>query len=154
MTTWVGVDPSTRKVALVAFDGDKVSMSAVILGGSGRDPGICYRAWQGTTEFCESLRDRSLIVAVESPIMHHRNVQTAIAIAKVVGAVLTAFWPWSQQVILAQPASWKQTLGDAHASKQRVRELLAARWPSAARHAGSDQDLVDAAGLCYHALHG
>jgi Holliday junction resolvasome RuvABC endonuclease subunit len=148
----VGFDLSSRKIA-----------GAVLMG---RSPGSSFYF---TIETPSKLKDRAVVlnylreqlfpeleafvemaespfVFVEHPVVGRAGAHATIVQAQVHGVVLEAsLSSGAHGVYTVNNKTWKKdVVGNGGASKEQVREWLAANHPRLARMAGDDQDLVDA----------
>jgi Holliday junction resolvasome RuvABC endonuclease subunit len=149
--TVVGIDPSSRKLALVAtrtFRADEVPVTAVIVLPEG---GVqAAAAFREVFLFLRRLGAEGIHVYLEEPVyaFARRDPHSTIVQAQIGGAVMAAARLAGASVHLANNQRWKkQVCGKGNASKDEIAASLQIRWPEAYDACQGDQDLVDAASV-------
>jgi Holliday junction resolvasome RuvABC endonuclease subunit len=142
MRTIIGIDPSSKKLAL-CITGTEVLQTDVI-----RLPAGVYSAtgtaYREVFYYLESLNGAA-VVYMEAPLVG-RNVASTIVQAQVGGAVIAAARNSATELVLVNVGSWKkQVVGKGNALKEDAAAWLEKNWPEAYHLAQGDQDLVDAA---------
>lgn len=144
MTTVIGIDPSSKKLALCITtslaSGTTPELNNINLPeGVYRATGHAYRE-----VFCclEQLPEAKIYL--ESPLVG-RSAYGTIVQSQVGGAVLAAAENCGVPVYLVNVSSWKKrVVGKGNAQKPEVSLWLQKFWPEAYTLCSGDQDLVDA----------
>lgn len=143
--TVVGIDPSSKKIALCVTQSHRVDetpkLEVVSLPAGGfRATGAAYRE-----AFCFLQSLGSGHVYQESPVVG-KNAYSTIVQSQVGGAIMAAaqnLGSWDFH--FANVSSWKkQVAGKGNLGKPEVAEALQRIWPEAYDLCNGDQDLVDA----------
>lgn len=142
MRTIIGIDPSSKKLALCITATGVLQKDVIRLPvGVYSATGTAYRE-----VFCylESLNG-SAVVYMEAPLVG-RSVASTLVQAQVGGAVIAAARNSGTKLKLVNVGTWKkQVCGKGNLQKPEVAEWLEKNWPEAYDQAGGDQDLIDAA---------
>lgn len=145
METVIGIDPSSKKLALCITDGTFVPQLDIINlpVGLHSATGVAYRE---VFYFLESLNGSAKIY-MEEPVVG-RNIRSTIVQAQVGGAVMAAAANTGTWLELVNVNSWKkQVVGKGNAGKPEVASWLEENWPKAYNLAAGDQDLIDASAI-------
>lgn len=145
MTIVVGIDPSSKKIALCVssevFQLDVIRLPAGLYSATGA-------AYREVFSFLDGLGHYDKVsVYMEAPLVG-RNVASTIVQAQVGGAVVAAVKNSLRPTPLhmVNVGTWKkQVVGKGNAQKSEVAEWLEKNWPEAYHEAAGDQDLIDAA---------
>jgi Holliday junction resolvasome RuvABC endonuclease subunit len=151
----VGIDPSSKHLACVAKHplGHTMAMVKYTLG-TKYSPQSAAEAMDSTLAFIDAIAPMAVpsaprLAFIEAPLVGRGGVRTTMVQAYVSGVVQSCFVKAGFTVYLVNVQTWKASYcGNGHASKDDVRRAVAGRWPKAARNAGSDGDLIDAAAIC------
>lgn len=147
MTIVVGIDPSSKKLAL-CIDGPKNYQFHTI-----RLPAGLYLAAGAAYREVFSCLDElghydKVSVYMESPLVGVGGVHSTIIQSQVGGAVVAAVSNSLRptKLYMVNVGTWKKkVVGNGHAKKPEVAEWLEKNWPEAYHEAAGDQDLIDAA---------
>lgn len=146
MTIVVGIDPSSKKIALCVssevFQLDVIRLPA----GMYLATGAAYRE---VSLFLDNLVHYDKVsVYMEAPLVGVGGVYSTIVQAQVGGAVMAAVKNSLRPTPLhmVNVGTWKkQVVGNGQSKKPEVAEWLEKNWPEAYHEAAGDQDLIDAA---------
>lgn len=146
METVIGIDPSSKKLALCITNGTKVpTFHKINLPvGLHSATGVAYRE-----VFCllESFNGLARVY-MEEPLVGVGGVHSTIVQAQVGGAVMAAAANIGTRLELVNVGSWKkQVVGNGKAKKPEVAAWLEENWKKAYNLAAGDQDLIDAAAI-------
>lgn len=155
--TVIGIDPSSRKVALVGVHENEwfrksweaprkeKSRSAILSG-----------FVTPFTNYIRELTDEDDVVwmFVEDPVVGVGGPRPTIVQAQVQGLVLgLARYAGANGAYSVNVQTWKKdVVGNGNSSKAEVAEWLAERHPSLSELAGEDQDFVDAACIALYGV--
>ena len=145
----VGIDPSTKRLAMVAGEpGGRYHADLATLN-TGKDiygPDVAGRAYEATYRFLKSLDGPE--VYLEAPAALKVGIQSTLLQGYVSGAIQAAAANLEVRLHLIAPAHWKaQVIGHGNATKDGVRAWITTAWPEAAVQS---QDLIDAAALAVY----
>lgn len=155
MTYVIGIDPSSKKLALCwtqhygGADGNLPSMKTFKL-----PVGISRASWEANRQLFLFLSrelplgEEDIEVYLEEPLVGH-NIHSTIVQAQVNGAVLAvveSFRIMGVYNALVHVSTWKKdVVGKGNAKKEDAAAWLEKNWPEAYHLAEGDQDLIDAA---------
>lgn len=150
-----GVDPSSRKLAIVTTFGDDTLEPEMLTIDLPQDHtegcGLAFRLF---FEYISGLKERTghtPFVFLERPLMGKFNPLATIVQCFVSGAVQSACCEALVPVILVQNKSWKKNVvGNGNATKPQIAMWVQDNWAEVYDLAGKDQDLLDAAGINRH----
>ena len=161
--TIIGIDPSSRKLAMVAqADGNRdihiVSEALVPKDSRGGTPAACLRAYDLVGSFVLMLqtvyRTRNICAYLEAPIVGRGGARTTMVQSFVSGAIQASLQSHEIPVTLVYPGSWKKlVVGHGNATKETVSQHLRGVWPALMERAKRDQDVIDAACICLFGQH-
>ncbi len=149
-----GIDPSSKRVAIVGSepDGSNAWHEVVPLAARKADTYEPRYTAMAVAQVERIVRARQVdSVHVEVPLLGRGGVRTAVTLGFIAGAVQAGAVRAGADVHLVNVQTWKRTLGHGGASKHEVGTMLATLWPEMHAEVEHDQDLVDAAAICYHA---
>jgi hypothetical protein len=146
MTHVIGIDPSSKKVAICTTFTSKPEFKIIDLPeGVYPATGAAFRevfAFLGEEDCGEEI-----FIYLEAPVVG-RNAYSTIVQAQVGGAVMAAAQNRGAKLFMVNVNSWKkQVVGKGNATKPEVAEWLEKYWPDAYNLANGDQDLIDAAAI-------
>lgn len=151
MSLVLGLDPSSRKLALVVREDGRISHFAAV-----KLPDVdisqrCYAAYDAVGVFLHELGVLPLgrHAFIEAPILGMtRDIQSTVKQATVSGGAQAALIEWGFGVHLVAPSSWKKAvIGKGNARKDEVGPIIKQRWSGLWRAIQGDQDLLDASAL-------
>jgi hypothetical protein len=148
----LGIDPSSVKLALVAWTSETPIIAADYYLAKRSGPEACFEALGAMQDFCDSLPDQPKKVAfLELPVQGRGGYRATVVQAYVNGVVQAWLVNEGFDVRHVNVSSWKaEVCGDGRASKEAVGQALAVRWLDAHIVCRDDQDLVDAACICLY----
>lgn len=151
MSGVIGIDPSTKKLAMFQI-GNRHHTAHVLEFRAGSEPfgpGAVVDVFKQVADWLRGFGPHTFVV--EAPIMGvSRNVQTAVAMAQVVGACISATGNLQKppHILVVPPSTWKKEVcGHGGLDKSGVGRWLERERPEWFRSCGGDGDLVDAACL-------
>lgn len=147
MTIVVGIDPSSKKIALCTARKNEYQLDVIRLpAGMYSATGAAYRE---VFSFLDQVgHSDDVVVYMELPLVGVGGVHSTIVQSQVGGAVMAAVKNSLRPTPLkmVNVGTWKkQVIGNGAAKKPEVAEWLEKNWPEAYDLAGGDQDLIDAA---------
>jgi hypothetical protein len=151
MTHVIGIDPSSKKIAICHTHNSNTYHYNIYLpegvhpasGAAFREVFAFFKDFTGEGEF----KDDGVVVYMEAPVVG-RNAYSTIVQAQVGGAIMAAVELSGIQMFLVNVNSWKKdVIGKGNATKPEVAEWLKENWPDAYNSAGGDQDLLDASAI-------
>ncbi|MFE9742938.1 hypothetical protein [Streptomyces sp. NPDC006477] len=149
-----GVDPSSRKLAVVTTFGDWAEPEMLTFDLPENHIEGCGLAFRRFFEYLSGVKERTghtPFVFQERPLMSNMNPHSTIVQALVGGAAIAAAEECMCQADLVNVQTWKKlVVGKGNASKPEVSEWVHENWPVAYDLAGGDQDLLDAAAINRH----
>lgn len=161
----LGIDPSTKKLAVVALHQGRFLMDVLHLVDKPTDrctPESVARAYHAMQDHMIRLfrleasgtgkvSRAGRVAFLEAPVVGRGGVRTAIVQAYTSGPVQAVLVRWGFSVHLIDNHKWKKELtGNGNATKVQIAVALSKQWPQAYAAAQGDQDLVDAAGIAYY----
>lgn len=148
----IGIDPSSKKLALVSlYDGVVEAKIATL--GKKSGPEACGVAMDWLNEYLH-LHAEPALAFVESPLVGRAGVRATMVQAFVGGVIQACFASADVPIYVVHASTWKTHLtGKPTASKDDVRAALRTHWPEAFRESGGDPDLIDASGICFYGRH-
>lgn len=157
----VGIDPSARKIAVVATHivlNVSLAQSFVLYKTSERQtPATLGKALDAMDEFVE-WADRvdpngTRAAWVEDPLVGRGGVRTTMVQSYVGGVVRGSLARAGFEVHNVNVSSWKKAVtGSGKSQKPAVRYAVQQKWPKIMGMVGDDGDLVDAAAICLHGI--
>jgi Holliday junction resolvasome RuvABC endonuclease subunit len=151
----VGIDASTVSIAFTAgFDEENTISQKMLLKNTPDRP---LQAFRITRRFMHRITSNPYanveLVALEAPLMNHKNVQAALKQSVVSGAIQAALCTFGVTIDMVQPNTWKKrALGFGQLSKDEVKERVHGNWPYTHAELGNDQDLIDSFAIYVYAL--
>jgi Holliday junction resolvasome RuvABC endonuclease subunit len=153
----VGVDPSSKTIALVAKHPviGTVSAQKYILAKKA-GPEACSVAMEVMQEWMHQVDQiaplgGNRLAFIEAPVIGKGGARTTMVQAFVSGVIQACFIQGGFNVYLVQNTAWKRVVvGDGSASKDACARAIAGRWPRVYQLAQGDQDLLDAAAICIY----
>jgi Crossover junction endodeoxyribonuclease RuvC len=160
MTQILGIDPSSKKIAIVTTIDDAAIEAGFLSDGKPETriinlpEGVYSATGAAFREVFAFLEENDYggyfgkrIIYIEDPVVG-RNVRSTIVQAQVSGAIIAAAECRGVPVFHANVNSWKkEVVGKGNATKPEVAEWLEKNWPEAYNLAAGDQDLIDAAAI-------
>lgn len=150
MTRMMGIDLSSRKIAIVRLLGDDCEVHTVEIE---KLPNRVDELW-ALQEGVEGLMEQftSSWVYVEAPVVGRGGARPTVLQAQVDGIVQVAAVRFGHLgVYSVNNKTWKKdVVGNGNADKSDTKSWLAAHHPVLADLCGDDQDLVDAAGVALY----
>jgi len=153
-----GIDPSTKKIAIVgaSLSGRKAWHEAISIAERGETAYTPERAARAADAVEQVLLTHKVQeVWLEAPLLGRAGVRTAVTLGYVAGAVQVGAVRAGAEVHLVNVQKWKSTVCGARfgsASKSDVAKAMAKLWPVVYRKIDKDQDLIDASAICWHGL--
>lgn len=148
MTLVVGIDPSSKKLAMVMSQSKKGSFSTNVKKLSQDHTLACGQAYEHVYELLGELMDdvdEEVHVYMEAPIMGMGGAHPTIVQSQIGGAVMAAVSRRHTPLTLVNNQSWKKRIcGRGNINKAEVVERMTEVWPDLVEFAGKDQDLIDA----------
>jgi len=152
MRTVIGIDPSSKKLALcVSENGYDSELHTIDLpGGLYSATGAAYREVFSFLDF-----GGDLVIYMEAPLVGVGGVHSTVVQAQVGGAVMAAASNFGVPLKLVNVGHWKKTvIGKGNAKKPEIAEWVEKNCPEAYHLAEGDQDLIDAIAIHrYGVLH-
>lgn len=153
----IGVDPSTRKIAITVSIGDEIEMFKTPIKKSDTEQVFAY-SWMQSQVFIALAKGASVFIFIEDPVLgfgKRANAQSLISQARAQGAILAgaqalhdSFPTRPVTVARVAPAEWKKkVIGKGNASKDEIRAWCREYWTNAYDLSEGDQDLIDSAGI-------
>lgn len=138
-----GVDPASRKIALVGFHDGKASATAFTVDKSDRNNELSHLRVQ----MLLTVKPQDIIFVEQPVVAGARNIQSTLRIAETVGMIYSL----PARVYGVAISTWKKaTVGKGNATKENVEEWLDSTHPTYSALCGGDQDLRDAAAICLY----
>lgn len=148
----IGIDPSSKKLALVSLYDNVVEAKSVTLGKKA-GPEACGVAMDWLNEYLH-LHAEPALAFVESPLVGRAGIRATMVQAFVGGVIQACFASADVPIYIVHASTWKAHLtGKSNCGKDDVRTALRTHWPEAFRESGGDPDLIDAAGICHYGRH-
>lgn len=155
----VGIDPSSKSIALVAKH--PVTPTGMVWKGdiAGRERYKPEHAAEAMYQMQDVLGQVATMATgnigrvayVESPLIGRGGAKTTMVQSFVNGVIQACLIQCGFQVYMVNVSTWKAAVcGNGAADKADVQRLVKARWPSIGRACGSDQDKNDAAAICLY----
>ena len=145
MTHVIGIDPSSKKVAICHTFENSIVYHRTIDLPEGVYPAT-GAAFREVFAFLGEFQDDAIIY-MESPVVG-RNAYSTIVQAQVGGAIMAAAENFGAQLFLVNVNSWKkEVIGKGNADKNEIAVWLKENWPDAYNSAAGDQDLIDASAI-------
>ena len=144
-----GIDPSSRKLAMVWGSGLRMATHAI---GPKPWPARADEAWWWVHQMTRGWP--AATVVLESPVYIGRaGARSLIPQAVVGGAVMAALETSGHEVVLTAPSEWKKyVLGRGNASKVDIAAWLHDNHHDQWEQCAGDQDLMDACCMWHYAL--
>lgn len=145
-TTVFGIDPSSRKLAVVySVVGDEPTVQYKTLALPQDKPRACLMAFQWVRELVEpSTAVGAVYVAVEMPVFGRGGPGSTIPQAQINGALLAGIEAAGATAILVNNArAKKEVTGHGNINKDGIRQWVKEAWPTLYAEIGKDQDLCD-----------
>ena len=150
MTRVMGIDLSSRKIAIVRLSGDDYESHTVEIEKLPNRPDELSALQEGV----EGLMDRfsSSWVYIEAPVVGRGGARPTVLQAQVDGIVQSAAVRFGHLgAYSVNNKTWKKdVVGNGNAGKDDTKSWLAAYHPVLTDLCGDDQDLVDAAGVALY----
>lgn len=148
----VGIDPSTKKIAMVGVDTDTGEYwyeAAIIIepGEKSYTPDRAFRAMKRTMSALESHDVEAAFV--EAPLLGAGGVKTTLLLGYVAGAVQAGALGAGVPVTMVNVQTWKAAIGKGNASKDDVLAIMRVLWPELRPEVLGDRDLTDASAICW-----
>lgn len=162
MTLVIGVDPSAKKIALVALDPilGVSSVATFDLYGKGQKkqtPESVHAAMAGMNEVLNSIvhmMTKQSYAYVEQPLVGRGGINTTMKQAYVGGVIQACLVERGFKVTVVHPSTWRAGLGikarKTEAVKAATRQLVMVRDPKLFAKVEADSDLVDAAAIALY----
>lgn len=162
MTLIVGVDPSAKKIALVAkhtvLNVARVQSYPLYKTREKQTPESIHRALLAMEDFLTGVADLSVpgqrFAWVETPLVGRGGVTTTMKQAYVGGVIRACLVQHGFAVYDANPSTWRSTLGikgkGTVALKANTARVVKTRWPKIVGLIDGDGDLTDAAAIALH----
>lgn len=148
-----GVDPSSRKLAVVTTFGDSTEPEMVTIDLPADHAEGCGLAFRRFFEYIAGLKERTghaPFVFLERPLVGV-NVLSTIVQCFVSGSVQAACSEALVPIVLVENTKWKKNvISVGNASKPAISTWVRRNWPEAFELAAGDQDLLDAAAINRH----
>jgi Holliday junction resolvasome RuvABC endonuclease subunit len=147
LTTIVGIDPSSRKLAAVVSRlGKEPDVETHTRKLPQDKPAACLLAYEWARNLVDMQGDTDVCVFVEMPVMGRGGPGSTIPQAQINGALLAGAQMSAAEVIPVNNARVKKTVvGKGNATKDDVRDWVKVAWPVLYDRIGKDQDLCDSA---------
>lgn len=152
MTVVLGVDPSTKKLAVTIThleNPDSFEMVTIRL--PENRPDACATAFRELSNLILELKEETgqpVYVYQEAPVIGRGGPRPTIAQAQVGGAAMAAVAECRGFLFLVNNSTWKKTaLGRGNLSKPEIGVELRKVWPEAWKEAAGDLDLIDSAAI-------
>lgn len=155
----VGIDPSSRKIALVAADPHLVGVFQVeahplYQAKEKQTPESLGRALDVMETFVSTVSGwapGNRYAWVEDPLMGRGGPVATMKQSLVQGIVRGVLARSGFTVYGVNVSTWKKVVtGDGRADKDKVRRTVGAEWPKIAERIRQDDDLSDAAAICLY----
>lgn len=154
MSLVLGIDPSAKKIAIVAVDTitHTVVVSSKVLYKTGKQtPESLQRALHFMDDFVESvdrISPRDRYAWVEDPLVGRGGIRSSLVQAYVSGIIRATLCDAGFTVSGVHVGTWKkQVCGNGNADKADVARVVKTAWPKAHRLVDGDGDLTDAAAI-------
>jgi Holliday junction resolvasome RuvABC endonuclease subunit len=156
-TMIVGVDPSSRKIAMI-YDvlGSEENLKAKTFALPQSVVPALGLAYKVTRRFVKSYTDKGyrVILYIEEPVVGKGGAYATIKQSKVHGAIVAGAVAGGATVEAVNNTVWKKrVVGKGNASKVQVAQHVRKNWRNLSRLAGPDQDLIDAGCIYSYAVH-
>lgn len=147
MTTVIGVDPSSRKLAaVVSAIGYEDAVYTRVKTLPQDKPTSCLMAFEWMRALVEEQSSTDVYVFIELPVLGRGGPGSTIPQAQVNGALLAGGQRAGADVNLVNNARVKkEVVGRGNATKDDIRDWVRQDWPSLYADIESDQDLCDSA---------
>lgn len=142
----VGVDPSSKKIALFIWRDDEWEAATITTKIQDRAKALA-ELQKDLEEYLLNLESDETYFFVEQPLMGRGGAHATIVVSQVQGIVMACSVECgSDSTYPVNVQTWKKVIiGRGNVGKPEVREWLGAHESDLAEMAGGDQDLVDAA---------
>lgn len=152
-TILIGLDPSSRKIALVYTDLslDDLHVRAFPLP-QAVIPALAL-AYRLTRRFVRRFTSKGhrVVLWIEEPVVGKGGAYATIKQSKVHGAIVAGAVAGGAEVDTVQNSTWKKTVtGKGNNSKVQVAQWVRKNWKTLSTLAGPDQDLIDAGCIMAH----
>ena len=152
-TVIVGIDPSSRKIAVVATPaGEERLQVRVFVLPQAVVPALAI-AYRVTRRYVRqhTTRGRTVLLWIEEPVVGKGGAYATIKQSKVHGAIVAGAVAGGAVVDTVQNSTWKKTVtGKGNHSKVQVAQYVRKNWRALSKLAGPDQDLIDAGCIMAH----
>lgn len=147
MTSLIGIDPSSRKLAAVyGTVGDEPYVQYTIEKLPQDKPTACLMAyeWMHRLVSIQDVTKHKVYAAIELPVLGRGGPGSTIPQAQINGALLAGAQAAGAIVILVNNArAKKEVVGKGNASKDDIRRWVKQAWPALYSDIKNDQDLCD-----------
>ena len=123
----IGIDSSTNSLAFAIFEGEAPIRCGEVTFNGSTVPERLLDAKRKTRALVDAGSLRADYIAIESAIMV-RNVQTAIDLAYVYGAIIGELMEFNPKVEKVAPISWQSSIGNPN-FKKHEKEAVYAEFP-------------------------
>lgn len=154
MSLVVGVDPSAKKIALVATDTVTKTffVYSFVLYKTGKQTthsmGVAVGAMEGFIEHLRHVSARDRYAWVEDPVVGRGGVRSTMVQAYISGIVRGTLSQAGFIVYGVNQSTWKkQVCNNGGAQKPDVERVVKVAWPKIHPHVCDDGDLIDAAAI-------
>lgn len=163
MTLVVGVDPSAKKIALVAketiLNVQRAEAHILYKGSQKQTPDSIHAAMEAMWAFLgglDSLRGSERLAWVESPLVGRGGINTTIKQAYVGGVIRACLVEVGFTVYDVHVSTWRAGLGikgrGTEALKVATSQYVATMDPKMHQAVGGDSDLTDAGAICLYGI--
>lgn len=145
MDVVVGVDPSSRKIAMTITVGDVLDMRVKALPQQ-MPAQACLVAYTYMRKTAKELGEHGQVwVFIEDPVLGRGGAKATIPQTRVNGALLAGALGVSGTKVYGvnNSKAKKMIVGSGNAGKPEIKRWCAKCWPAAFRLADGDQDLID-----------
>lgn len=147
MTSVIGIDPSSRKLAAVyGVVGNEPNVEYTVEKLPQDKPTACLIAyeWMHHLVVGQKATGQKVYAAIELPVLGRGGPGSTIPQAQINGALLAGAQAAGAIVILVNNArAKKEVVGKGNASKDDIRRWVKQAWPSLYSEIKNDQDLCD-----------
>lgn len=146
MTTVIGIDPSSRKLAAVVSVVGKEPQATVYTKPLPQDkPVACLQAFEWVRNLVE-IQEDDVYVFIELPVLGRGGPGSTIPQAQINGALLAGAQMADAEVVPVNNSRVKkEVVGRGNANKDDIRDWVSKAWPVLYERIGGDQDLCDSA---------
>lgn len=154
MTTIIGIDPSSKKVAAtITVDEKQLFMDVCQLPEAIED--ACHQAFIYTQNLVTRYGGKNeVVVFVEEPVLGRGGAWTTIRQSQIRGCIIGGARSMGSAVYGVNNQRWKkEVLGAGNIRKDQIPIYVKELWPNAFEMAGKDGDLIDSACINRYGSH-